>query len=1396
MRKFFALITLAAVFQTTTHSPEVAAEQYAATWTRSTWSLSYPDYGPYFRAWVDMVHNPRLGKNVLFGGSMGVYANDIWHYDALLDRWDEVMPYQQSVGMTPPCGRDEHSVEYDSYNNYYWSYGGSGYACNVVSGTGQPGSTSTQLIDATLPATTADAYKDWVFIVNGVTPTFGTYVDSYDPVAKRLTLKQAAPTSLAGASYRMRPQAGGGTWYFDPTTQEWGSLDGSFWGYTGPNPTSRLSPAFAFSSRDNTMVMFGGDQTSDTWKLDVTTNTWTQMKLNGDVNSPPGMAQLTQAMVYDPVNDVFVLFGGRCNDNYGRCIPYETLGDTWTYKLSTNTWTKMNPGRSPAPRQQFQMAYDLDKQVFVLFGGHDNSNFFNDLWTYDYRANTWTEIPIPAVNPGNRYLGSLVYDSTNNVSVLYGGIAGDGDERYVWQLRLAVSGQPANVPPTVALTTVVSNTGFVAPTNLNLTASAADSDGSVTQVEFLRGTTVIGTSTGPTFSFNWTNVAAGSYMLTARATDNSGATTTSAPINVTVAAPPTGSINVAAQANGGVATASSTYIAAGYNFSPAAANDGRRTYVGWGTGGAWLDSDSGVFPDWLQITFNGVKTVNRVDVFSVQDAYTAPVDPTPTMTFSLYGLQDFAVQYWDGNAWITVPGGSVTENTLVWRTVTFPPVTTDRIRVLVARALAHYSRIVEIEAWDTSGAPANSPPTVSLTAPANNANFSAPASISLTASAADSDGSVTQVEFLRGTTVIGTSTGPTFSFNWTNVAAGSYMLTARATDNSGATTTSAPINVTVAAPPTGSINVAAQANGGVATASSTYIAAGYNFSPAAANDGRRTYVGWGTGGAWLDSDSGVFPDWLQITFNGVKTVDRVDVFSVQDAYTAPVDPTPTMTFSLYGLQDFAVQYWDGNAWITVPGGSVTENTLVWRTVTFPPVTTDRIRVLVARALAHYSRIVEIEAWDTSGAPANSPPTVSLTAPANNANFSAPASISLTASAADSDGSVTQVEFLRGTTVIGTSTGPTFSFNWTNVAAGSYMLTARATDNSGATTTSAPINVTVAAPPTGSINVAAQANGGVATASSTYIAAGYNFSPAAANDGRRTYVGWGTGGAWLDSDSGVFPDWLQITFNGVKTVNRVDVFSVQDAYTAPVDPTPTMTFSLYGLQDFAVQYWDGNAWITVPGGSVTENTLVWRTVTFPPVTTDRIRVLVARALAHYSRIVEIEAWDTSGAPANSPPTVSLTAPANNANFSAPASISLTASAADSDGSVTQVEFLRGTTVIGTSTGPTFSFNWTNVAAGSYMLTARATDNSGATTTSAPINVTVNTAPPLIAISGMTLTGSVNDLTITQLIVNGLSVPVINGQFQAPISLSPGTSTHTISATNGGGTTTKTLTIAVP
>jgi hypothetical protein len=93
------------------------------------------------------------------------------------------------------------------------------------------------------------------------------------------------------------------------------------------------------------------------------------------------------------------------------------------------------------------------------------------------------------------------------------------------------------------------------------------------------------------------------------------------------------------------------------------------------------------------------------------------------------------------------------------------------------------------------------------------------------------------------------------------------------------------------------------------------------------------------------------------------------------------------------------------------------------------------------------------------------------------------------------------------------------------------------------------------------------------------------------------------------------------------------------------------------------------------------------------------------------------------PPNQSPTVSLTSPSNGAVFTSPAKISLAANAADPDGSVARVEFFNGGTKLGEDTSAPYTFRWNVGAAGSYTLSARATDNSGATTTSAPAAITV-------------------------------------------------------------------------
>jgi endoglucanase len=104
----------------------------------------------------------------------------------------------------------------------------------------------------------------------------------------------------------------------------------------------------------------------------------------------------------------------------------------------------------------------------------------------------------------------------------------------------------------------------------------------------------------------------------------------------------------------------------------------------------------------------------------------------------------------------------------------------------------------------------------------------------------------------------------------------------------------------------------------------------------------------------------------------------------------------------------------------------------------------------------------------------------------------------------------------------------------------------------------------------------------------------------------------------------------------------------------------------------------------------------------------------------------QVWGTlpSGSSTNTPPTVSLTSPANNATFTAPASVALAATASDSDGQVAKVEFYNGSTLLGTGTSSPYAYTWASVAAGSYTLTAIAYDNVGASTTSSTVSVTVS------------------------------------------------------------------------
>jgi Bacterial Ig-like domain (group 3) len=195
-----------------------------------------------------------------------------------------------------------------------------------------------------------------------------------------------------------------------------------------------------------------------------------------------------------------------------------------------------------------------------------------------------------------------------------------------------------------------------------------------------------------------------------------------------------------------------------------------------------------------------------------------------------------------------------------------------------------------------------------------------------------------------------------------------------------------------------SIDVALAANGGVASASSTYSA---SFPVAAIINGDRAGLNWGNGGGWNDGTANAWPDWVQIKFSGSETIDQVIVYTLQDNYANPVDPSATLTFSLYGVTAFQVQGWNGSAWVNL-GAAVTGNNLVKRTVNFPAFTTTMIRVNITAALASYSRLTEVEAWTSTGPP---PSGTTLASSANPSKVSLSVTFTATVTGSNPTGSV-------------------------------------------------------------------------------------------------------------------------------------------------------------------------------------------------------------------------------------------------------------------------------------------------------------------------------------------------------------------------------------------------------
>jgi beta-glucanase (GH16 family) len=316
------------------------------------------------------------------------------------------------------------------------------------------------------------------------------------------------------------------------------------------------------------------------------------------------------------------------------------------------------------------------------------------------------------------------------------------------------------------------------------------------------------------------------------------------------------------------------------------------------------------------------------------------------------------------------------------------------------------------------------------------------------------------------------------------------------------------------------------------------------------------------------------------------------------------------------------------------------------------------------------------------------PKVTLTSPSNNTVFSSGASIPVQVSTSACLSPISKVEYYLDNVYVGERTQAPYAYTLTNVSVGEHALYAKIIEQGGTTANATAISFVVGTLPL-------LVNGRLETGALT---------------------------PWTSWNTTVTSNCLYAGTYGL-TINAAPGGSEQ---TVTLKANTTYIFGGHAkvstngeLAMFGVKNYGGTQLTKLIGTtSFTRDSL-----SFTTGTTNTSAVVffykdggTGTACADNMFLYELPA-------VNAAPTVMMSSPLNNTSFNAPASVTIAATASDSDGSIAKVEFYQGTTLLSSDDTAPYSHAWTNVGVGSYALTAKAYDNRGAVTTSSSVSVSV-------------------------------------------------------------------------